>query len=68
MANVLIVGEEIEFKRPPAAVIAGCFLVPGAYHAFEYPSPEAPLSRQFASAWLEMLRRHLWPPASGPSN
>jgi acetyl esterase/lipase len=59
----LFVDEDVEYARRllAAGVSTELVVVPGAYHAFDYLAPDAPLSRRFATQWLDMLRRHLRP-------
>jgi len=61
----LFVDEDIEYARRlvDAGVATELVVVPGAYHAFEYLCPDAPLSRRFVSTWMDMLRRYLRAPA-----
>ena len=55
----LFAPEDIEYAQRlvAAGVAVELNVVPGAYHAFDGVAPDASLSRQFAQAWREALRR-----------
>jgi len=61
----LFAPEDIEYAQRllAAGVAVELNVVPGAFHAFDGIVPEASLSRQFAQAWREALRRAFTQPS-----
>lgn len=54
----LFVDEDIEYARRlvAAGVSTQLHLTPGAFHGFDFVSPEARVSREFTAAWKSALR------------
>ncbi len=61
----LFAPEDIEYAQRlvAAGVAVELNVVPGAFHAFDEVAPDTSLSRQFAQAWHEALRRAFTQPA-----
>ena len=55
----LFVQEDVEYARRllEAGVAVELQVVPGAYHAFDFAAPDAPLSKRFRAAQIDALRR-----------
>jgi acetyl esterase/lipase len=55
----LFAAEDVEYSRRllEAGVPTELIVIPGGYHGFDIFCPDAPLSVQFKSMWIEALRR-----------